>query len=602
VNSLNTFQTIKSIFFLGTIVDASTFNIMSQFMTSIDPILLTRYNRACTTYSYTWNYYQELLHTCVDSDLQNSYPFKSPKHSQFKSPKPSTLESSVAPLQSSLTLLDESEPLRPKTSSSNINNGGDDDDDEGPVIYSSRRGRTPAVQSKVDAKKYTYTAAAAADDDDDDNCLDSMLSNMSLRDAIQTTTTRHIRSSSTPPKISTSLVSDEKIKEDNDDDDDKDTTKSIRKFPKTTTSIKKQPPRVNLREGEIDPLTGRVYVIEETEESTSTSSLLSSTSSSSSLPSASSFRSKKHREELTASLFREYNQQVFQNRLPADMKIEWDAHKRTTAGMTYMKRMTVATKPSEANNNSDSATSDGFQTTSLTDNTLSIVYVARIELSLKVVDSPFRLAQTLLHELCHAAAWILDHVDKPPHGPAFGKWAARASKSYPKRAVTVCHNFEIKYKYHYKCQRCGTSIGRFSKSIKDTDRCARGGCMGRLELVVPLSAVKVTRGDGGGDIGIAITASRIPSAYQTFCSNNRPKVVAANPGMNQRDIMKELARRWQEEKKNLATPAQKRGPIEDGVDEDESIVIDLFSTKDDTTTTVFTLDEEEEENEVTEID
>ena len=481
----------------------------------------------------------------------------------MEKPFQTTLQSTLSPKQCA----HDSGGKRDTLLGRKINADNSEDEDDGPVLYTSRRGRAPAP-----------TPRHSNEEDDD---LESMLSNMSLRDVAKSTfvtstaSPHKVRSSSTPPKVPAQLVTTSE-----DDEGDEVTLSVIRKNVKPTPSYKK--PLNHLREGEIDPRTGRVYVIEEPE--TPSAVLLSS----SSLPSASSFRNKKHREELTSSLFREYNQAVFQNRLPVDMKIEWDAHKRTTAGMTYMKRMTVQ------GGGVDGAGSDN------TDG-LSIAYVARIELSLKVVDSPFRLAQTLLHELCHAAAWVLDHVDKPPHGPAFAKWAASASKSYPKRAVTVCHNFEIKYKYQYLCQRCGTSIGRFSKSIKETDRCARGGCMGRLELVIPQSAVKALRGGGGGggEIGEGVAAPplRTPSAYQTFCSKNRSKVVAANPGINQRDVMKELARLWQEEKKIMATPAQPRGPAEDGFEEHDEIVIDLFSEDSVPSTSVCIVDDNAEEEE-----
>lgn len=48
---------------------------------------------------------------------------------------------------------------------------------------------------------------------------------------------------------------------------------------------------------------------------------------------------------------------------------------------------------------------------------------AAIELSTKVLDSLPKLRQTLCHEMCHAAAWILDGVSKPPHGATFKRWA-----------------------------------------------------------------------------------------------------------------------------------------------------------------------------------
>lgn len=35
---------------------------------------------------------------------------------------------------------------------------------------------------------------------------------------------------------------------------------------------------------------------------------------------------------------------------------------------------------------------------------------ARVELSAKVLDTPVKLRRTLLHEMCHLAAWLL-----PPH-------------------------------------------------------------------------------------------------------------------------------------------------------------------------------------------
>lgn len=53
---------------------------------------------------------------------------------------------------------------------------------------------------------------------------------------------------------------------------------------------------------------------------------------------------------------------------------------------------------------------------------MALVRISRIELSVKVVDSAEKLAATLLHEMCHAAAWVIDGVSKPPHGAVFWKW------------------------------------------------------------------------------------------------------------------------------------------------------------------------------------
>ena len=112
--------------------------------------------------------------------------------------------------------------------------------------------------------------------------------------------------------------------------------------------------------------------------------------------------------------------------------------------------------------------------------------------------------QTLLHEMCHAAAWVLDHTHKPPHGPAFQRWgesrgcpcltptlrlrvcvgprapfvpaAKRASAAYPHRAVTTCHSFDVQCKYRWRCcgVGCGATLGRHSKSIDaETQRCGQ---------------------------------------------------------------------------------------------------------------------------------
>lgn len=52
---------------------------------------------------------------------------------------------------------------------------------------------------------------------------------------------------------------------------------------------------------------------------------------------------------------------------------------------------------------------------------------AAIELSEKVIDTHPRLANTLVHEMCHVAAWLVDGVRNPAHGAMFWKWASIAT-------------------------------------------------------------------------------------------------------------------------------------------------------------------------------
>jgi predicted SprT family Zn-dependent metalloprotease len=55
-------------------------------------------------------------------------------------------------------------------------------------------------------------------------------------------------------------------------------------------------------------------------------------------------------------------------------------------------------------------------------------FSVRVELSTKVIDDTYKLTQTLCHELCHVAAWVVNGTRKPPHGAAFKMWAALAAK------------------------------------------------------------------------------------------------------------------------------------------------------------------------------
>jgi hypothetical protein len=84
--------------------------------------------------------------------------------------------------------------------------------------------------------------------------------------------------------------------------------------------------------------------------------------------------------------------------------------------------------------------------------------LASIELSTKVLDDEERLRSTLLHEMVHAAAWIIDGVSKPPHGSCFKKWANIAMKRSPGVVVTTTHDYEIQYKYAWVSANCSYCV------------------------------------------------------------------------------------------------------------------------------------------------
>ena len=104
----------------------------------------------------------------------------------------------------------------------------------------------------------------------------------------------------------------------------------------------------------------------------------------------------KNRQHYTTSTFVEFNTKAFNGAL-SSVEVSWSKRLKTTAGLTRLKRI---------------GTTDNMRR------------IATIELSTKCLDSVERLRSTLLHEMCHAAAWLVDGVHKPPHGSVFKKWAS----------------------------------------------------------------------------------------------------------------------------------------------------------------------------------
>ncbi|XP_026317265.1 HMG box-containing protein C19G7.04-like [Hyposmocoma kahamanoa] len=164
------------------------------------------------------------------------------------------------------------------------------------------------------------------------------------------------------------------------------------------------------------------------------------------------------REQLTRRLYVEFNKHVFDDALDADMSIAWDTKLRSTAGMTINRLIKTA-------NNGRIRTSS-------------------IKLSTKVLDRPQRLRNTLIHELCHAATWLIDGELKARHGPLWKKWAKQALMVFPElEDIPRCHTMDIHFKYTYKCTKCGYSIQRHSKSIDITKK-ACGYCRGTFEIII----------------------------------------------------------------------------------------------------------------------
>jgi predicted SprT family Zn-dependent metalloprotease len=233
---------------------------------------------------------------------------------------------------------------------------------------------------------------------------------------------------------------------------------------------------------------------------------------------------RRSRETMGAETFVAFDNAAFGGRLgAAQVTLEWSNKLRTTAGMARLRKTRRPGCPS--------------------------VLSASIELSTKVVDDPHRLRSTLLHEMCHAAAWMIDGVSKPPHGKCFQKWARIAMTHVPDMKVTTTHNFQISFKHAWACttSECGFIVKRHSRSV-DVNKHRCGRCQGKLmEIEVPLAS-----NASGTNVEHALRKKAPPSAYNVFIKDNSAPVrkqleAESSSKVSQPEVMKACARLWREQ-------------------------------------------------------
>ena len=239
------------------------------------------------------------------------------------------------------------------------------------------------------------------------------------------------------------------------------------------------------------------------------------------------FRRKKA--ALAKSYYESFNTAAFNRALPVDLLVVWNKRLLTTAGITKMKLTSMR--------QSIGGTADPK-------GAMVRTKAASIELSEKVCDSEERLKTTLLHEMCHAAAWLLDGERKPPHGPAFWKYAKLASDALPDMAVTTCHSYAVHTPYKWRCAdaKCGTEYGKHSKKGIDIVKHRCGMCKGNLEYIGMFSA------DG------SMQTPRAASGFSLFVKENFAKAKeSTNPSnrngvATQAEIMQQLSKMYHERK------------------------------------------------------
>ncbi|CAJ0956962.1 unnamed protein product, partial [Mesorhabditis belari] len=234
---------------------------------------------------------------------------------------------------------------------------------------------------------------------------------------------------------------------------------------------------------------------------------------------------KKNREELAKSVFKHVNDTCFKSNLPEDLPIIWNPRLRKTAGFCRYKRQK----------------GDDF---------VSIVRTVTVELSTKVITEPERLRDTLIHELCHAAVFLIDKVEGDHHGPYWSKWANICMKRHPKLPfVSRCHNYEIVAKYLYLCNGCGQKVRRHSKSL-DISKKICGVCRGRFELQV------LTKGEYKRR---SLTTTQSPkNTFAKFVKLHYSTV--KKPGIAHKEVMQLLSAKWKVERPKMEN--DKKSPSE----------------------------------------
>ena len=109
---------------------------------------------------------------------------------------------------------------------------------------------------------------------------------------------------------------------------------------------------------------------------------------------------------------------------------------------------------------------------------------SHIYLSIRWLENPERLRDTLLHELCHATVWQIDDAFEDNHGPKFQWWIQHLGRIHPyinAEEVAGDANYQSDL-YLYECVKCGYDIGAIQPLPKKyRKRCIK--CGWRLRLV-----------------------------------------------------------------------------------------------------------------------
>ncbi|KAF3015370.1 hypothetical protein E8E14_011924 [Neopestalotiopsis sp. 37M] len=212
------------------------------------------------------------------------------------------------------------------------------------------------------------------------------------------------------------------------------------------------------------------------------------------------------------------------------LQIKWSSSLQTTAGRAHWKCKEVTTKTQQPDGEVKSVKERRHE--------------GWIELAAKVLNNEDDLMNTVAHEFCHLAVFMLNGKPKFAHGAEFKSWGQKCMDAFHSRGIVVTtkHNYEIDFKFIWRCVDCTCEVKRHSKSVNpEKQRCGR--CRGILEQVKP-----VPRANGKGR-----------TAYQEFVSKEMKDLKAEGKALNFKEMMAIVSARWKAQQEgNKTNPGDKQ--------------------------------------------
>ncbi|KAI0542491.1 hypothetical protein GGR58DRAFT_452567 [Xylaria digitata] len=250
------------------------------------------------------------------------------------------------------------------------------------------------------------------------------------------------------------------------------------------------------------------------------------------------------------------------------LRIVWSNTLLTTAGRAHWKCKTTTTTSKQPLTSSTSTTTKTTTTTQ---------HFASIELATKVLSNESDLLNTVAHEFCHLAVFLLHGKPKHAHGvefKAYGSSVMRAAAASPASSkdkllkaprargveinVTTRHSYEIEYRFVWRCADCGGEVHRHSRSVDPTKvRCGRckTGILVQVKPVPRGGPTKSNREASGepeckstgalmGTGGVQKPEKRKKTAYQEFTSREMKALSVSHKGLSFKEKMAIVSARW----------------------------------------------------------